>query len=48
MKSFKSLHPFTFKGKALAIVQPTGKAGKVTLEVSSKTITTRSIDIYTY
>lgn len=48
MKSFRSLHPFTFKGKALAIVQPTGKAGKVTLEVSSKTITTRSIDIYTY
>jgi len=48
MKSFRSLSPYTFKGKALAIVQPNGKAGKLTLEVSSNTTPSRTIDIYTY
>ena len=36
MKSFRSLTPTTFRGKALAIVQPQGKAGSMTLTVQAK------------
>ena len=36
MHSFRSLHPTTFRGKALAIVQPQDQAGVVTLTVKAK------------
>ena len=36
MKSFRSLRPTTFRGRALAIVQPQDKSGTVTLTVRAK------------
>lgn len=49
MNSFRSLSPVTFKGKALAIIQPLGNiAEKLTLEVSSPETGSTSIDIITY
>lgn len=36
MKSFRSLTPNTFRGRAMAIVQPTGEKGEVRLTVSAK------------
>ncbi len=35
MESFRSLTPKTFRGKALAILQPDGKAGKMQVKVSA-------------
>lgn len=35
MKSFRSLHPTTFRGQALAIIQPEGEKGDVAITVSS-------------
>jgi beta-galactosidase len=45
MKSFRSMTPFTFRGKALAIVRPIGKSGKITLQVSSKGLKAQKITI---
>ena len=36
MESFRSLTPKTFRGKAVAIVQPNGKAGSIELSVSAE------------
>lgn len=36
MKSFRSLTPHTFRGKAIAIVQPTGKKGTIRVTVSAE------------
>lgn len=36
MKSFRSLTPYTFRGKAMAIIQPTGEKGSVNLKVSAQ------------
>ena len=36
MHSFRSLHPTTFRGKAVAIVQPQDETGEVTLTVRAK------------
>ena len=36
MRSFRSLHPTTFRGKALAIIQPQDESGLVTLTVRAK------------
>ncbi|SHE99255.1 glycoside hydrolase family 2 TIM barrel-domain containing protein [Dysgonomonas macrotermitis] len=36
MKSFRSLTPKTYKGKVLAIVQPTGREGKIVLNVKTQ------------
>jgi hypothetical protein len=48
IKSFRSLTPLTYKGKALAIIQPGGKLGKLTLEVGSRKTGTTTLDILTY
>ncbi len=48
MKSFRSLKPFTYQGRALAIVQPEGRPGKLTLEVSSRKTGTATLDILMY
>lgn len=45
MHSFRSLHPTTFRGKALAIVQPLGKPGEVTLVVKAKGLEEAQITI---
>lgn len=49
MESFRSLSPATFRGKAMAILQPDGTAGEITLKVSAEgmneaSITIKSID----
>ncbi|NDW17821.1 DUF4982 domain-containing protein [Dysgonomonas sp. 216] len=36
MKSFRSLNPNVFRGRAIAIVQPNGKAGEIKLTVSAE------------
>lgn len=36
MKSFRSLTPDTFRGKAIAIVQPNGSAGEISVTVSAE------------
>ncbi|NDV82517.1 glycoside hydrolase family 2 TIM barrel-domain containing protein [Bacteroides sp. 51] len=48
MKSFRSLTPRTFRGKAIAIVQPTEEKGSVQLTVSAEGLHTSSISIETY
>lgn len=48
MKSFRSVNPSTYKGKALAIIQPDGEPGKLTLEVTSRKTGTTTLDILTY
>ena len=47
MKSFRSLTPDTFRGKALAIVQPTGTKGSVQVTVSAEGLAEGSIVIET-
>lgn len=48
MKSFRSLTPRTFRGKAIAIVQPTEEKGHIQLTVSVEGLPTSSILIETY
>lgn len=45
MKSFRSMTPTTFRGKALAIVRPIGKSGRLILQVSSKGLQSNKITI---
>ena len=45
MRSFRSLTPNTFRGKAIAIVQPTGEKGTVVLRVTSEKLPEASISI---
>jgi beta-galactosidase len=45
MHSFRSLRPTTFRGKALAIVQPKDQAGEVTLTVKAKGLEEAQITI---
>ena len=45
MHSFRSLHPTTFRGKALAIVQPQDEAGEVTLMVKGPGLETAKLTI---
>ncbi len=45
MQSFRSLMPNTFRGKALAILQPDGKEGKMQLTVSSDGLTADHVTI---
>ena len=48
MKSFRSLKPKTFRGKAIAIVQPNAEKGTITLTVSAKGLPEAAIVIETY
>lgn len=48
MKSFRSLTPDTFRGKAIVIVQPEEKAGKIELTVSAEGLADSHIEIETY
>ena len=48
MKSFRSLTPNTFRGKAIAIVQPDGEKGDIQVKVSAKGLEDASIVITTY
>lgn len=48
MKSFRSLAPDTFRGKAIAIVQPQEERGKITLTVSAEGLEDSQIEIETY
>ena len=45
MHSFRSLRPITFRGKALAIVQPQDAKGQVTLTVKAKGLDTGQVTI---
>lgn len=45
MKSFRSLTPKTYKGKALAIVQPTGREGKIVLNVKTQEYGEESVSL---
>lgn len=36
MKSFRSLHPSTFRGKAMVILRPTGETGNIVLTVTAE------------
>lgn len=47
LQSFRSLTPKTFRGRALAIVQPEGNAGKVTVRATAEGMTEQSITILT-
>jgi beta-galactosidase len=47
MKSFRSLTPDTFRGKALAIVQSTEEQGTIQLAVSAKDLPDAVISIET-
>ena len=38
MESFRSMKPKTFRGKAIAIVQPNGKKGEIKISVSSESL----------
>ncbi len=48
MKSFRSLTPHTFRGKAIAIVQPNEKKGAIQLTVSAENLpsTTMTIEVH--
>jgi beta-galactosidase len=46
--SFRSLTPRTFRGKALAIVRPTGKTGTMMLEIKNEKVGTKSITLSAY
>lgn len=48
MESFRSLTPKTFRGKAIAIVQPTGEEGTVRLTVSAEGLPEASVEIEIY
>ena len=45
MKSFRSLTPNTFRGRAIAIIQPNGQEGKIELTVSAEGLTDAKIFI---
>ncbi|MFC4675075.1 glycoside hydrolase family 2 TIM barrel-domain containing protein [Dysgonomonas termitidis] len=45
MESFRSLTPKTYKGKALAIIQPTGKKGEIVLNVITQEYSEQSISV---
>lgn len=45
MRSFRSLTPSTFRGRALAIVQPTGEPGEITVCVSSSGMDSQRVTI---
>jgi len=45
MESFRSLNPYTFHGKALAIVRPTGKSGTVVLKATAEGLPESNIKI---
>lgn len=45
MKSFRSLTPKTFRGRALAIVQPQNREGKCTVTVKAERLTAQSVTI---
>ncbi len=47
MESFRSLSPQTYKGKAMAILQPKGSAGEIVLKVSAEGMPEASIVIQT-
>jgi beta-galactosidase len=47
MKSFRSTAPSTFRGRALAIVQPTGEQGTITLTVTHESIGTATLTLPT-
>lgn len=48
MKSFRSLTPDTFHGKAIAIVQPAGEKGTIELSVSSEGLSKATLLIEVY
>ncbi len=48
MKSFRSLTPDTFRGKAVAIIQPTEDKGSIQLTVSSKNLPKAFLTIETF
>ncbi|MEA5127461.1 MAG: glycoside hydrolase family 2 TIM barrel-domain containing protein [Proteiniphilum sp.] len=48
MKSFRSLTPDTFRGKAIAIVQPAGEKGTIELSVSSEGLQKATLLIEVY
>ena len=48
MRSFRSLKPKTFRGKAIAIVQPNTEKGTFTLTVSADGLPEAAIVIETY
>ena len=48
MESFRSLTPNTFRGKAIAIVQPDGEKGDIQVKVSAKGLEDASIVITAY
>ena len=48
MESFRSLTPNTFRGRAIAIVQPDGEKGDIQVKVSAKGLEDASIVITTY
>ena len=48
MRSFRSLKPKTFRGKAIAIVQPNTEKGTITLTVSAEGLPEAAIVIETY
>ena len=48
MKSFRSLNPNTFRGRAIAIVQPNEEGGDITVSVSSENIIGNLITIHTH
>ncbi len=48
MKSFRSLTPNTFRGKAIAIVQPNDRAGKIEVTVSAQGLESSTIRVDTY
>ena len=48
MKSFRSLTPKTFRGKAIVIVQPDTQEGNIHLTVSAKGLPEANISIETY
>lgn len=47
MESFRSMSPKTFRGKAIAIVQPDGEKGEISLTVSSEGMNDATITINT-
>ena len=48
MESFRSLTPNTFRGRAIAIVQPDEEKGDIRVKVSAKGLEDASIVITTY
>lgn len=48
MKSFRSLTPNTFRGRAIAIVQPNEEKGEIQVKVSAKGLEEASLIIETF